>query len=127
MKGWRGEGVPSSSRGDTQLSPLPPVWHDAAAPDTCAGALASWELGGKPCPSAAPYHHDGPDAEEAPAARRGASPMAEILARMSQARVRPGTGSPRPIEREKKVKPPQQALARDVKAGNFRGVMFASV
>ena len=40
---------------------------------------------------------------------------------------RPGAGSPGPMEREKKVKPPRQALARDVKAGNFRGVMFASL
>lgn len=53
--------------------------------------------------------------------------MAKILAGVSQGRVCPGTGSPGAMEREKKVKPPRQVLARVVKAENFLGVMFASV
>lgn len=58
---------------------------------------------------------------------RGPSPAAEVLAGMSQGRVSPSAGSQEPIERENKVKAPQEALASDVKVGNFRGVMFASV
>jgi len=118
LLGWRGGG---EGRGAVLRSP------GGVGPDSCAGALVSWELGGVLCPPAAPYGRDGPDAEEGPIACKGASPMAEILGGMSQGRVDPSTGSPEPVEGEKKVKPPCQALAHDVKAGNFRGAMFASV
>lgn len=51
------------------------------------------------------------------------APVAEVVARMSQA----GSTLAKAIGMEKKVRAPRQALDHNAKAGNFWGVMFASV